>query len=50
MFGSEPDLLYQSKSKQFKKACECFHKISVYNEPMKKMFVNMNTNNKKKLR
>ena len=48
-FGSEPDLLYRSKSKQFKKACEYFHKISVYNEPMKKMFVNMNTNNKKKV-
>ena len=48
-FGSEPDLLYRGKSKQFKQASEYFYKISVYNEPMKKMFLNMNINNKKKV-
>ncbi len=48
-FASEPDLLYRSKSQQFKRASEYFQKISVYNEPMKKMFVNMNINNLKKI-
>jgi len=48
-FGSEPDLLFRSKSKQFKNVCEYFNKISVYNEPMKKLFLNINKNNIKKI-
>lgn len=48
-FNSEADLLHRSKSKQFKLACKYFDKIGVYNNPMKTMFVNMNSKNKKKI-
>ena len=48
-FGSEPDLLYRSKSKQFKEACQYFKKICVYNKPMEKMFLSMNKKNSQKI-
>ena len=48
-FNSEPDLLYRSKSKQFKRVCQYFQKIAVYNKPMQKMFIQMDKNNRKKV-
>ena len=48
-FLSEPDMKIHIKINEYKYAFNYFHKISVYNELMKKMLIGMNKSNKKKI-